>query len=196
MSDWKDKLPAYDPPEDAWEGIQRRLEAAREAPWQPFLDELPEYEPPDEVWAGIRQRLATAPPPRRIRFWWAAGAAAASIALVVALTGPWGLNDHSQSADIAWHTETVTDDQVIAAADLEEEEALEEVLRICQTYPFLCEDPEVQQLKAELQEVAAAKRRLGAHLTPWDSDPELVRTFAQLEREEAHLIRQLVAVLQ
>lgn len=196
MSEWKDKLPSYDPPDEVWEGIRQRLEDAREAPWRPFLDELPEYNPPEAVWTNIRARLEATPSARRRWLWWATGAAAASFALLMILLGPWRQIAQPDTSDIAWHTEMVSEDQLIAAADLAEEEALEEVLRICQAYPFLCEDPEVQRLKAELQEVAAAKRRLGAHLTPWDTDPELVRTFAQLEREEAHLIRQLVAVLQ
>ncbi len=196
MSEWKHKLPSYDPPDKLWEGIRQRLEEAREAPWRPCLDELPEYDPPDAVWAGIEARLKTTQPTRRLWPWWAAGAAAASIALLMALSGLWQAPSEPAATEIVWHTETVSEDQLIAAADLAEEEALEEVLRICQEYPFLCEDPEVQQLKAELQEVAAAKRRLGAHLTPWDTEPELVRTFARLERQEAHLMRQLVAVLQ
>ncbi len=196
MSDWKNRLPSYDPPDELWEGIRQRLEEAREAPWRPFLDELPQHEPPDEVWAAIRTRLNTTRPTRRLWPWWAAGAAAAAIALVMPMFGLWQQASEPEAADIVWHTETVSEDQLIAAADLAEEEALEEVLRICQEYPFLCEDPEVQQLKAELQEVAAAKRRLGARLTPWDTEPELVRIFARLERQEAHLMRQLVAVLQ
>ncbi len=195
MSDqWKKtRLPQYDPPEEVWQRIQQRLQR-EEAPWQSLLHQLPQYDPPEAVWHEIQAQLRRATQSRRRRtLWRSIGAAAASVALVwLALH----TRTNTQLPEIRWSTEVIDEVGTLPKGARSEEEALEEVLRICDHYPFLCADEEVQHLKAELQEVAAAKRRLGARLTQWDTEPELLKIFIKLEREEAQLIKQLVAVLQ
>ncbi|GEM_PF-3004417 len=196
---WKDRLPQYMPPEHIWERIRQQL-AQSDSLWRTQLEQLPEYAPPESVWRGIAQRInsSTSPETKRIRPFYRGIAAAIALWCIASVALLWH-NSHDRLdsyPDISWSTQTISEDLLVDTQALSDSEALKLIWQLCQDYPFLCNTEEVQSLKTQLQEVAAAKRQLSAQLTPWETDPELLHLLTKIEREEAHLIRQMVAVLQ
>ena len=192
-------LPEHEPPDKVWAAIEAEMEAATDTPYtRQQLRELPEHEPPTGIWSAIEKRLDRAgqesgkivPLLGRISL-----AVAASLALLLAAY--WLLQDAGQAPDeftISYSTE-VADDQLLEHDWNEDEEAFEQFHQLCEAKKYICEHPEFQVLKTELDELTEAKESIQAAIGSYGTDPELVIQIKEIELERTDVLKKMMVML-
>ncbi len=193
LEDGISNLPIYEPPENDWTGIQRRL---------PLL-ELPDYEPPVDIWQGIEANLATirdSTEPsivrqplfyKRIYFSYLA---AASIILVFGICLFQLLKPVNVDENTIVTTEVI-DNQI---SNLPFQESLDEeiiIAALCDKAIRECEKPEFIRLKNELKELTDTQVYLKSTLSAYHSDPDLLKQWVHLENERSGVLKKMIDFL-
>lgn len=185
-------LPTYQPPQYAWEGIERSLD--RLGNMQQALLHLPQHAAPSNIWKNIEQALdAPQQLPRptvhrtlsRLKPWIAA-ATLCGLAL-----GAWWFMDNEQASKttIAYSEEVQM--QINFAMDWEEEdETIEAVMTQAEQSPVA--DPQViKRLKLEYHELNDARTEVEEMLKRYGQDDQLLKEVARIERERSQVIKEL-----
>ncbi|MEM6395613.1 MAG: hypothetical protein AAF741_04645 [Bacteroidota bacterium] len=177
------RLPTYQPDQRVWPGIVRGLQAKKQS-----LD-LPEYSPPTQVWNNINQQLdQTGGQQAKVRTLntWLSRAAAV---LLLFSVGYWTANYESgptvavqesvETATIRPNFVTYQEDEKSFAETLRELEELNE--------------PTMNQLRYELQELTYAKQDVESMLVSYGQDAQVMRKLADIERQRSAVYRQILA---
>lgn len=194
-------LPEYDPPESLWDAIDNRLDEELGAPYsRQDLRQLPRHNPPDELWAKIEDKLENRGGKiiplgiRRIM------AVAASLALLFAAywvfeqTPIKGANPSAAKGVISYSTE-VADDFILKKDWNEDEDAFTEFKELCEAKKYICEHPEFQVLKTDLDELTEAKMAIQEAIGSYGTDPELVTQIKEIELERTDLLKKMMVML-
>jgi hypothetical protein len=185
------KLPAYQPPDDVWEGLENDLSSP--APLR--LDKtLPVYDPPDEVWEKIDAAL-TAPsfktrPARRILPWLAG--AAASLAALVWFLQPSAIHGASEASVTFSYGKEIVDDALLARDWQQDEGAFGMLERLCANSSFTCSNPDMNTLRTELDELTEARNTLENALGEYGTDADLISQLAEIERQRTTLLKKML----
>ena len=179
-----DRLPTYNSPAgDNWAEIARRLSP-------PLKEQLPTYAPPPAVWNAVSKELDAAPQARmrRLPIGRVLGIAATVLLLVVfglffvnREQGPTVSYTYSQEARPAPATADWDDDEASFTR------ARQEVLAR--------NEPRLNNLGHELDELTSAREEVKAMLTAYGEDPGVVRQLAEIERERDDVYRRIIIEL-
>ena len=192
------RLPQYDAPAGNWAAIERQLTP-------PLRDRLPAHQPPATVWNAINAELTAgraelsdgehAPAvvrtlPNRRRALRRVLAYAAGLLLL--LTAGFGLQDYlagRAQVSVAYSREPApspfTDD-----SELEESSFARAVAQI-----EARNEPTLNSLRLELDELTAAKREVKAMLVSYGNDPAVIRQLAEIERDRSDIYRRIIVEL-
>jgi hypothetical protein len=180
-------LPQYNPPENIWENLAGSLDFP--------VDKLPEYAPPATIWDNIERSLPpvhTAPAFSIQRYWKPLAAAAVGLLLLVAtfFLSP----AESVESTIATRQETL---DAVVSATLQEPEnpAFELVQNLCKEQQPVCQQPEFQALKTDLDALTAAKNEIKSALGSYGNDTDLLAQMVTIERERTKVLEQLVQMI-
>lgn len=187
---WKrllSRLPQYDPPEQIWSNIEASLDREE-------TDFLPLYDPSDLIWDKIDQEIN---PSQKIHKLWSRSAfRLASVAVLTGLVGLTSLlmwqSRQREHVQYTYHEESTVSAQ-FAHLQEDDEEAFVLLDQWCTNYPFECAQPEIQELKGQLSELASAKAHLTREIGQYEANPILVRQLVDLEKERTRLMNALIA---
>jgi hypothetical protein len=192
-------LPEHDPPGNLWEAIESELEEKAESTFsRQELRELPEYAPPPEVWEKIESKVGENARivPLRVR---RVLAVAASLALLFAAY--WTMNQapisgSAETGDFTLSYTTETVDEMLFEHDWNEDEsAFEEFKQLCEAKKYICEHPEFQVLKSDLEELTEAKEAVQEAIGSYGTDPELVLQIKEIELERTDVLKKMMVML-
>lgn len=194
------QLPQYEPEDGIWVAVEKALDHADEGEQlQSSLRLLPSYEAPQQVWEQIREELdaedeKTDQPKRRILPYWRQVAAAASVLLLVGIG--WGLFSGSDAPTITIAESEALMPVEIVSRDWNADEALfRQVIQRFGEHPLLEADPQIQNLKIELEELNEAKSEIELMMEKYGEDPELIRRIGEIERERSEVIKRMVTFI-
>lgn len=179
-----EQLRTYAPGEDLWARIDEQIDRS---PQLPGLEKLPSYAPPPQVWNTLSRTLDKEQGWQlRRRRYIRLGAVAAGLLLLFSLLIPLG--KPTAKISIAVHEEPA--DGIMVSADWhEEDERFDALLNHLATD----NEPAVNVLKVELEELTGARREVEEMLYRYGQDPQLIRQLGEIERERSDIYRQLIA---
>lgn len=173
-----ERLPAYRPPAEVWNGLSRRLDTAN----QP--DTANQHNTPAPAPGTGRHRTATG---RRLR---ARTAVAASLAVMLsvgfALVGGYRTGP---TVTYAFHREP-------APAPIVEDWTWEDD-NFATTFAEIeaRDEPALNTLHRELTELTEASQEVQAILSAYGNDPRVVRRLAEIERDRSDIYRRIIVSL-
>ena len=206
-----DRLPAYDAPPGTWDAISGELPTT-------LGQRLPSYQPPPAVWNGINDALAgqgrvggSLVEGSRVGGSSARGASATTAVrslqprrrplrrylayaagLLLLLTAGFGLQDYWANQP----TVTVAYSQEAATAPFDDDSELEEEsFRRAIAQIEARNEPALNSLRMELDELTEAHREVKAVLTAYGNDPKVGRQLAEIERERSDVYRRIIVEL-
>jgi DNA repair exonuclease SbcCD ATPase subunit len=196
------QLPQYKPGEGVWAAVEDALDRIEEGErLQASLHLLPSYEPPQKVWEHIQEELdsdvAEKERPagvRRLLLYWRQLAASASVLLLLGVG--WGLISKADAPTV-----TVVESEAVLPADMvshdwnADEAMFEQVLRHYAEHPFLEQDPQIRNLKQELEELNEAKSEIEEMMERYGDDPDLIRQIGEIERQRSEVVKRMVAFI-
>ncbi len=196
------RLPQYAPPAGLWAGVRRQLEPG-------LADRLPSYQPPPEVWnelsahlqmqqegdgaqvralAGKEQQSPRSRSLRRYRpLRWVAVAAG----FLLLLTAAYQLlaDEAGPTVSYAYQREAAP---TATARDWEDDESsFTAVLNELEHR----NEPELNTLRMELDELTEASQEVKAMLVAYGDDPQVVRQLAAIERDRSDVYRRIIVRL-
>lgn len=192
-------LPEHDPPENLWEAIESEFSEEVDSSYsRQQLRELPEHDPPQELWGKIEKRVenegrVVTLKIRRVL------AVAASLALLLAAY--WTFNQQSnptvfESGDYTLSYSTETANDMLFEHDWNEDEgAFNEFKQLCEAKKYICEHPEFQVLKLDLDELTAAKEAIQEAIGSYGTDPELILQIKEIELDRTDVLKKMMVML-
>lgn len=185
-----EQLKEHTPPADLWSKIAEGLEEEddKQQPLKEAVQRLPAYTPPVNVWNKLSKQLDEDTSKRRLRvvrrrqiLGWAAAAA------VVLSAVAWLMHEPGPSVRLQYAQETMQEFnlQVDWNSDEGTFAQLEEILSGVN-------DPEINKLRLEYEELSTAHHDVEAMLVSYGQDPQLVRQMADIERERTDIYRQII----
>ncbi|MBC6993642.1 hypothetical protein QWY85_08680 [Neolewinella lacunae] len=183
------RLPEYDPPAGVWEDLAAQLPPELQG-------RLPSYPPPAEVWNAVSRQLDTAQQPGverplrslpRLPFRWSA--VAAVLLLVLGATAVWRGIDPGPKVTYSYGQE-ISRESTVADWD-NEESSFDRVLAEIEAR----NEPNLNTLRLELDELTEAKEDIKAMLVAYGEDPEVVRQLAEIERDRSDVYRRIIVEL-
>jgi len=171
------RLPDYDPPAEIWSQIEKTLESASPAPHPPLP--LPEYDPPADLWPRIESGLRR--PIFNTRRRALLLAAAAAVALLLVARRSFRDQPDPAVAAVRYSQEILFEAPPLPAAN-QTDKTRQLLDTLCRKRPKRCLQPDFLQMKAELEELAAAQSALAEAIGRYDNDPALRAEWARIER--------------
>ena len=191
-----DRLPQYDPEPGSWAMIERGLRGAGE-PSSPsatgLQQRLPQYSPPPSVWNQLNEQLSRTGTggghglPRYRRLPAGLWRAAAAIALLVGAFALYQTFDRGPEISYSYRKETNFEPTFVADWRTEEPQFQSLTEEIADS-----DNPAVNRLRGELEELTSARGDIEAMLDNYGHDPQLVRQLGEIERERSEVYRQLI----
>ena len=183
------QLRSYDPPEHNWSELSVRLDEPEQLEL-PDVSELPTYAPPATVWNQLSKQLDDEKKLRRpkLRVAWLSGIAATMAILIIA--GVAITREPPAKVSKHYSQETVQQFaiEVDWTADDNSFERLEEQL-------VQINDPTINNLKVELQELNSARAEVEAIMHTYGNDPKLVSQLGEIERVRSDIYRQIIELI-
>ncbi|NJC26604.1 hypothetical protein [Neolewinella antarctica] len=188
------RLPAHDPSSATWEAIEHDLKPS-------LAERLPSYQPPVSVWNGLSEQLETearsrvpgglgkeqSTRTRRLPYRWLAVAAS----VLVLLFAGYGISSRDEGPKVTY----ARTQEVIPATTLpdwdEEEGSFDRILAQLETI----NEPGLNTMRIELEELTAAKEDVKAMLLAYGDDPTVVRQLVKIERERSDVYRRIIVLL-
>lgn len=187
LRDALQKLPGYDAPEGMWGSIEEDLTPA-------LSDQLPSYQPPAGVWNSLSRKLeaeAVAPPAKQRKLWprALAGVAAALALLVTVGLGLQSGISSKQKVTVAYSQEAAP---ALDAIDWTEgEESFAYAIAEIEAR----NEPKLNNLRHEYDELTEAREEIKAILTSYGEDPQVIRQLARIERDRSDIYRRIIVEL-
>ncbi len=186
LRDALNRLPGYDAPEGLWESIGAQLTPA-------LSDQLPSYTPPAGVWNNLSRELeAAAAVPAKQRKLWPRTLAGVAAALALVITVGLGL----QSGISSQQKVTVAYSQEVAPlkSNIDWDEGEESFANAIAEIEARNE-PKLNILRHELDELTEAREEIKAMLVSYGDDPQVVRQLAKIERDRSDIYRRIIIEL-
>ncbi len=193
-------LPSYQAPLMAWENIENTLPSMEDSVLKSAIQQLKVYDAPPQVWENIIQALNPKVSGLRIvkKSYLRYAAAAVSVGIVL-VAGLWFLNKPNETSNVA-QIENVTYSQEVAVLPTEtqkttivtHDEAIKKVNTFCEKQAVVCEKPDFQALKSELEALTAAKNELQEAIGEYNTDQNLLAQLSDIEEERDEILKKLL----
>ncbi len=178
------KLPEYDPSDEVWQHIEAKL---NDDVLQKAIGQLPQYEPKEELWNQIEEQLK--PKTKIIKFTaWQWVAVAASVAVLIGAFFIY-LPDNQP---ISYSEEQIDKNLQLNPHD-DSNKQYEQIVAYCKEQTYVCENPEFKSMKTELDELQNASYQLKDAMGTYNTDPELMTQFTEIEQQKTELLRKMAA---
>jgi hypothetical protein len=187
------QLPVHEPASGDWEKMEQAL-AADEA-MSAALQQLPEYEPEVQIWENIEAHLDRDKTEKSWTVIYRKQIIAAAASAVLLLAATLFFNPFNRPSEQISVREEKIDRTLLNALQEPENPAIDLVKTICQEQKNVCQQPEFQLLKTELDELTAAKSELKMALGNFGNDPELINEMVKIERERSKILEQMVNMI-
>ena len=201
-------LPQYKAPQATWEHILPTLESEEDAVLKSAIAKLPQYNAPTHIWDSIVQNLdnvqqnVTDNRYLSVRKSTVYRFAAAAVMLGFILTSAlWYIQNlpEANTSVVAYQetTKTTTEQSVpisepIKIAAVENENKVEKVNKFCEKQAIVCEQPDFQNLKSQLEELTEAKKELQNAIGEFNTDENLVAQLSDIEEERGEILKKLM----
>ena len=199
-------LKQYEPLASTWINVNDVLNEADEEDkkLKNALQKLKQYEPPAATWSKILQELPALQEPQRrgivqlfpkIRLQIAASVFGAMLMLgayfYIIKTPADGISA------IVYSQETVDDEllKANAAINTEDENAFAMIDEICTQRAFVCEQPEVKNLKSTLDELNAAHSELKDAIGNYGTDSDLQQKLQAIDMERTEVLKKIMTYI-
>ncbi len=173
----KQVLPQYNPPEQVWESVAKRLDGG-------FYD-LPVHTPGPEIWEGIAAKLGRERKRYR-RIQWLGAAAAAAVCCIVAFP------DFKEEEKAVRVTQETLDDRLQISGSSDADSQYEEFMEMCLTKTQVCRQPDFNRLRQEFETLRQATTDLRSAAGTFNRDRMLVEEHALLELKKAEILNEMV----
>jgi hypothetical protein len=183
LKDALSKLPQYVPGDGVWAALDQEL---NEQPLKSAVQALPEYEPDDKLWTMISH----GPVVRKTAFF---RQCAAAIVLLAGVAGVWFIGKKS-GKQVAFTQETV-DERLQARADLVTDQQYEKLKAYCETETLICTSKDYKRLQNEYEALEGAAAQLQQAIGNYNTEPDLVRQFANIERQKAEVLNEMAKMI-
>lgn len=189
------KLPQYKAPDRIWEHIEKDLDTPEvDVPLQEGVKKLPSFKAPEHIWNNIEKELGQGksntlrPVYRR---WWSA---AAAILLLIGFVG-WLVNKQANGVEIqyAQWEEVIEEDWQLESQN--DDDAFALVTSFCKQKQYVCETPEFQNLKAELDELNLACEALKEAIGQYNDEPAMIAQLTEIEMERTQVLKEIMTYL-
>lgn len=184
-----DQLRQYDPATNNWDGIDRGL---NKEVVSKVAKLLPSYSPPSTVWNELNGELDKKLSKRRkltVVYRWSARAAAALI--IFGAGYAFATYDTGPKVTYAYQTETPNSASLVSVDWNAEEESFERVMQQLSAI----DEPELNALRLELEELTEAKQEVENMLRAYGNDNKIVRQLVEIESERSRVYRLAIAEL-
>lgn len=204
MNDSLPQLPEFAPRPDLWARIEAGLNADEQL--YRVAQDLPEFAPKASLWEAIEQELPGAVPAKIRPLWqqpptrqlWAGLAAAAMLVLV----GTWLLLRPEADGNVRMEyavEQTGAGQQADSGAfpyESDADQRAEEfITRQCAEDKFVCQRPEVHELRNQLTSLTAEQHRIEKQQQIFGDDPALIRAQVKVENQRAEITKELITLL-
>lgn len=179
-----EKLPAYEPSESTWTGIEANL---TEIPLHISITKLPEYQPTDSLWDNIEKEISKEQVISNT--WWIA----AAVVMVVGSLGFW-MAIQPKTASISY-TEQTIDSRLQVDSEQDTDRQFQKLEAYCEEEALVCESKNFKRLKAEYETLNYAAEQLKNAMGEFNTEPELVKQFNNLEREKGDILNEMAKLI-
>jgi len=192
-------LPDHEPPASLWENIQEAVnEENTELPLQRAIAELPSYDPPSFVWEAIEAELGESSKQvaiessiKVIPLWRRPAVAAGLTALICAMAWLFFAPNDGEKVSMAYSTIEINTD-FDDKEELRDEEAFELVMNEFNHQLAMLNDPYLEELKKELDDLDLAKRQLEKVIGAYGDDEELIQQITRIEHDRSAVLKEMV----
>ena len=203
MNDSLPQLPEFDPRPDLWARIEADLNADEQL--SRVVQNLTEFEPKAGLWDAIEQELT--PKETNVRPLWGqlqtrqlwAGLA---VAAMLVLVGSWLFLQPEAADEVRMEyavEQSSTSQQLEIDAFADESDAdkrAEDFIdRQCAEDKFVCQRPEVHELRNQLTSLTAEQQRIDEQQQLFGDDPALIRAQVKVENQRAEITKELITLL-
>ena len=188
-------LPTYSVPNSIWGAIEEDLIIIdQDNLIQESIPSLPEYNPPETLWGSIETTLESdnkvakeiSFPLRRVL---------AYAAVLAGLSFAFFWLSTEKSASSFAYTEEIVEESMLANDWNSDEAEFDMVLAELDQSPVFFENPEIQDLKIELEELNMAKIEVEEMMEAYGKDEQIIAQIRDIELERTNIIKKLAAFL-
>lgn len=194
LKDALEQMKVYDAPGRLWSNLESALDnpaPTTEHVLNEAVDQLPQHSPPPSVWNKLTKALDGKKTAKISLFYkrrkLISIAAAAAILLGVAF---WTLRESPPTINKVYAQVTMQQFQLDIDWDADEDSFERIGEQLTQV-----NDPQLNNLKVELQELNAARNDVKKMLLSYGQDPQLVTQLGDIERERSDIYRQIIELI-
>lgn len=189
-----DSTVGYIPPDSIWGNIESGLEKIEsESILKDGIKQLEGYNPPDTVWDNIEKELPSKDGHVVKMSFWKKAMAVAAVGLLFWMSMPYFSNTEGVEM-IAYSQETI--ELGVEKMNWDEDEAdFAMVSELCETGNIACLLPEFKALKAEMDDLNAAKNMLKAEISDFETDDDLLAKLTRIEIERGDVLKQMISLM-
>lgn len=190
-------LPQHQPDADLWNKIEASLDF--EYRLQRAIPEMQLHEPDAAFWDKIEKQLEPAKEAKHFRlnqYYQYFAAAAASV--VVLITSIYFLKNQAQEkVKIAYSEEVISEEQVFTKESQSEDNTpgIRFIQEHCSIQPEICANPEVKELKSQLEQLEEENKKIKHQIEIFGADPMLIRNQIKIENLKAECTKELIQII-
>lgn len=184
LQDALGKLSVHQPDGQVWGNIENKL---NDIPLQKALTELPQHEPDDLLWTLIEAKTGQKRRPERT-WWYAAAVAVLGSAIGFYLAG------RNLTESVSYSQEAV-DARLQAGEEPETNDRYQILKAYCEAETLVCSSKDFKRLKNEYETLDTAAEQLKQAMGAYNTEPELMRQFSNLEQEKAEVLNEMAKMI-
>lgn len=186
-------LPSYEAPQAVWKQLNEQLQDAQSTV---LLEQLPTYSPPSEVWNQINKHLGQANktkeaqrPIRQIYANWRMRAASVAAAVLLFSAGYFFASwQGDPKVSMAIRQEQGSSIGAVKVDWNDEEDRFQYIMNQLENI----NDPKLNMLRAELEDLSKAKQEVEQMLREYGQDNHVIRQLAEIETQRSQVYRQVI----
>lgn len=184
------QLPSYDPSPMNWGQIELRIND--DIPPTEAAKVLPSYSPPTNVWNELNGQLdQRSHKKHRLKLVYRWVARAAAVLMIFGAGYAFATFDQGPTVSMAYSEEKPSVANFVSIDTEDEEARFDELMKQLSKI----DEPELNALRLELEELTAAKNEVKAMLEAYGRDNDIIQQLVEIETERSRVYRRAYAVL-
>jgi hypothetical protein len=175
------RFPVYGPGEQVWNTINEQL---GEQPLRNALSELPGYEPDEQLWILIDAKNS-----RQQRWKWG------YVAAVLLIAGGLGRMMVPSGLQRVAYSQEIVDVRLQMDSEVKTDQQYKLLKAYCERETLVCDSREYRTLQQEYEMLSSASERLSQAIGDYNTEPELVRQYNEIERQKADILNAMAKMI-